>query len=291
MKRRRVLFMQLSNIRLLIKKFALVILFLLAFVLMLLNKTDTILIDKTSSVATNVFSPVVDTLILPARGVAKVYDYFKDMRLAYQENKMLKAENRYLRIVSEKARALEIENRLLARLLNYTRPNEEELVTARVVAEEGDAFSHSLIAYTGVDTTVRKNQIVITDRGVVGRVDKVGPLYSQILLITDINSRIPVMLEKSRVRGILAGDNNRKPKLEFTPIDSVINVGDRIITSGVAGMFPAGLPIGVVSKVDKRDIRVTPFADLDSIEYVKIVSYAEDKNALEVGENEAAGNE
>ena len=252
MKRRRVLFMQLSNIRLLIKKFALVILFLLAFVLMLLNKTDTILIDKTSSVATNVFSPVVDVLILPAKGVAQIYDYFKDMRLAYQENKMLKAENRYLRIVSEKARALEIENRLLAKLLNYTRPNEEELVTARVVAEEGDAFSHSLIAYTGPESSVRKNQIVITDRGVVGRVDKVGPLYSQILLITDINSRIPVMLEKSRVRAILAGDNNRKPKLEFTPIDSVINVGDRIITSGVAGMFPAGLPVGYVIAVSKN---------------------------------------
>ena len=78
MKRRRVLFMQLSNIRLLIKKFALVILFLLAFVLMLLNKTDTILIDKTSSVATNVFSPVVDVLILPAKGVAQIYDYFKE---------------------------------------------------------------------------------------------------------------------------------------------------------------------------------------------------------------------
>lgn len=291
MKRRRVLFMQLSNIRLLIKKFALVILFLLAFVLMLLNKTDTILIDKTSSVATNVFSPVVDVLILPAKGVAQIYDYFKDMRLAYQENKMLKAENRYLRIVSEKARALEIENRLLAKLLNYTRPNEEELVTARVVAEEGDAFSHSLIAYTGPESSVRKNQIVITDRGVVGRVDKVGPLYSQILLITDINSRIPVMLEKSRVRAILAGDNNRKPKLEFTPIDSVINVGDRIITSGVAGMFPAGLPIGVVSEVNKRDIRVTPLADLDRIEYVKIVSYAEDENMAEADKSEVIINE
>lgn len=290
MKRRRVLFMQLSHIRLLVKKFALVILFLLAFVLMLLNKTDTILIDKTSSVATSVFSPVIDVLILPARGIAEVYDYFKDMRLAYQENKLLKAENRQLRIISEKARALEIENRLLAKLLNYTRPNEEEMVTVRVVAEEGDAFSHSLIAYTGENTTVKKDQIVITDRGVVGRVDTVGAMYSKILMITDINSRIPVMLEKNRVRGILAGDNNRKPKLEFTPIGSVINVGDRIITSGVAGTFPAGLPVGVVSEITKRDIRVTPLADFDSIEYVKIVSYA-DVEEPETEEVNAANHE
>ena len=71
--------MQLSQIRLLIKKFALVILFLVAFIMMLVNKTDTVLIDKTSSVATDVISPVIDVLIIPARLVANVYDYFKGM--------------------------------------------------------------------------------------------------------------------------------------------------------------------------------------------------------------------
>ena len=92
MKHRRVLFMQLSQIRQLIKKFALVILFLIAFVLMMVNKTDTILIDKTSSMATGILSPAVDVLIVPARLVAHVYDYFKDMSLAYEENKFLKKE-------------------------------------------------------------------------------------------------------------------------------------------------------------------------------------------------------
>ena len=265
--------MQLSQIRQLLKKFALVILFLIAFVMMLLNKTDTVLIDKTSSVATDIVTPVVDVLILPARLLANAYDYLKDLSLAHKENQFLKAENRRLRLVSERARSLEIENRLLAKLLNYTRPDEENLVTARVVAEEGDAFSHSLIAYTGKDTTAQKGQIVLTEKGVVGRLDKVGQLYSKILMITDINSRIPVMIENTRVRGILAGDNELNPKLVFTPLSANIQEGDRVVTSGVAGVFPAGLPVGVVSHVSKREIRVLPFADLNKVEYVKIVSF------------------
>lgn len=273
MKRRRVLFMQLSQIRQLLKKFALVILFLIAFVMMLLNKTDTALIDKTSSVATDVVTPVVDVLILPARLLANAYDYLKDLSLAHKENQFLKAENRRLRLVSERARSLEIENRLLAKLLNYARPDEENLVTARVVAEEGDAFSHSLIAYTGKDSTAQKGQIVLTEKGVVGRLDKVGQLYSKILMITDINSHIPVMIENTRVRGILAGDNELNPKLVFTPLSANIQEGDRVVTSGVAGVFPAGLPVGVVSHVSKREIRVLPFADLNKVEYVKIVSF------------------
>lgn len=277
MKRRRVLFMQLSHIRLLVKKFALAILFLVAFIMMLVNKTDTVLIDKTSSVATDIISPVIDVLIIPARIFANVYDYFKDMRLAYKENQQLKAENRHLRLIGERARALEIENRLLSKLLNYSKPPEEKLLTARVIAEEGDAFSHSLIAYIGSGNEVKKGEIVLNDRGVVGRIDKTGSLYAKILLITDINSRIPVIVERTRVRGIMAGDNTRRPKMVFIPLSSEINVGDRIVTSGVAGVFPPGLPVGVVSEVNRRDIRIMPYADLDSLEYVKIVSFKQEE--------------
>lgn len=273
MKHRRVLFMQLSQIRQLIKKFALVILFLIAFVLMMVNKTDTILIDKTSSMATGILSPAVDVLIVPARLVAHVYDYFKDMSLAYEENKFLKKENRKLRLIGEQARALEIENRLLSRILNFTKPPVDKLTTARIVAEEGDAFSHSLIAYIGKNNIVEKGQIVLNEDGVVGRIDKIGNSYAKILLLTDINSRIPVVLEKNRTRAMVAGDNTLNPKLVFLPLSSEVNIGDRIVTSGVAGVFPPGLPVGFVSKIDKREIRIQPYADLNSLEYVKIVSF------------------
>ena len=272
MKRRRSLFLHISHIRLLAKKFALVILFLTAFVLMLINKTDTVIIDKTSSVATDVVSPLIDVLVIPAKMIAKGYDYFRDLKQIHQDNIRLREENRRLNMLYDKFRSLEIENKLLADLLNYVTPPKADFVTARVIAEEGDAFSHSMIAYTGGEE-VEKGQVALSDKGVVGRVDKVGRNYVKIILITDINSKIPVMVEKTRVRGILSGDNTTMPKLIFIPLDAGVNIGDRIVTSGVAGVFPAGLPIGKVVRVGKNEIAVKPFSSLEQLEYVKLVNY------------------
>ena len=227
MKRRKVLFIQLSQIRLLAKKFAIVILFLSAFVMMLINKTDTVIIEKTSSMATDVVSPLIDVLVVPARTLAGVFDYFRDLSKIYDDNRKLRAENNRLQIVSDKARALEIENKLLAKLLNYTPPPNAKFVTARVIAEEGDAFSHSIIAYTGRDSGVKKGQVVM-------------------------------------------------PKMIFIPLSAKLTVGDRIITSGVAGVFPPGLPIGKISSIEKNSVKIKTFGNLDRLEYVKIIDYGLD---------------
>ncbi len=273
MKRRRSLFIHLSYIRILAKKFAIVILFITAFALMLLNKTESVILEKTSSLATDLVSPVVDLLVVPARAVAGVYDYFGEIKEVYKDNQELREENKKLLNLYDKMKVLEVENKLLSNLLNYVTPPEANYVTARIIAEEGDAFSHSVIAYTGNSDKVKKGQVVLSDRGVVGRVDKVGNMYSKILLITDINSRIPVMVEKNRVRGILAGDNTSVPQMVFIPLDAELNVGDRIITSGVAGVFPSGLPIGTIAAIEKNKVSIRPYSNLNSLEYVRIVDY------------------
>ena len=273
MKRRRSLFIHLSYIRILAKKFAIVILVISAFAMMLLNKTESLIIEKTSSMATDMISPMVDFLVVPARLVAGVYDYFGEIKEVYKDNQNLKEENKKLLNMYDRMKVLEVENKLLANLLNYVAPPEAKFVTARIIAEEGDAFSHSVIAYIGNGDAVKKGQVVLSDRGVVGRVDKVGNMYSKILLITDINSRVPVMVEKNRVRGILAGDNTSIPKMVFIPLDAELNIGDRIVTSGVAGVFPAGLPVGTVAAIDKNNVTIKPYSNLDSLEYVRIVDY------------------
>lgn len=276
MKRRRSLFIHLSYIRILAKKFAIVILFLSAFVLMLLNKTESLIIEKTSSLATDVVSPMVDVLVIPARSVAGVYDYFRELKNVHKDNLRLREENQKLLALYDKARVLEVENKLLSGLLNYVPPPTAEFMTARIIAEEGDAFSHSVIAYTGSSNRVKKGQVALSERGVVGRVDKVGQMYSKIILITDINSRIPVMVERTRVRGILAGDNTQLPKMIFIPLDAELEIGDRIVTSGVAGVFPSGLPIGKVVSVDKNNVKVKPYNNLERLEHVRIVDYGLD---------------
>lgn len=273
MRRRRVLFVHLSRIRLMVKKFAIALLFFIAFIMMLFNKTDSVFVDKTSSVATSIFSPIVEVLAIPAKVVSGTLNYFYDFKNIREENKKLHEENRNLVIKSSHAASLEIENKLLGKLLNYIPPPQATFITAKVVAEEGNAFSHVLIVYTNGNEHVRKGQAVVSDNGVIGRVEKVGKTYSKILLVTDINSKIPVMVEKSRVRGILSGDNTATPKLIFTPLEADLSVGDKLVTSGVAGIFPSGLPVGKIISTQKNNIKVKTLSDLDRIEYVRIVDY------------------
>ncbi|MDD4555899.1 MAG: rod shape-determining protein MreC [Alphaproteobacteria bacterium] len=278
LKRRRLLFLNFSKIRQLTKKFAIIILFIFAFVFMLISKTDTIVIEKTSSVAGDLLGPIIDTLSIPAKFIASSYNYVSSLRKTYEENAKLKEENKVLHELRNQIRALEIENRLLTQLLNYIQPPQAKFVTVRIVASENDAFSNSVIAYTGDVENIKSGQIVLTQDGVIGRIEEVGKNYSKIYLITDINSKIPVIIERNRVRGILAGDNTDLVKLVFTPISTDIRVGDRIITSGVAGVFPPGIPVGKVVSTGKNNIRIKPYANIKNVEYVKVIEYVADEN-------------
>ncbi len=107
----------------------------------------------------------------------------------------------------------------------------------------------------------------------VGRVIEVGEWSARVLLITDINARIPVSLESSRMRAVMAGDNSDQPRLLYLPPESPVAVGERVVTSGNGGLFPAGIPIGVVASVGERGIKVQPLADLGRIEHLRLVDY------------------
>jgi rod shape-determining protein MreC len=102
---------------------------------------------------------------------------------------------------------------------------------------------------------------------------EVGRNSSRLLLLTDLNSRVPVIVEASRYRGVLAGDNSDQPKLIFLPTNAKVNVGDRIVTSGHGGVFPPGLAVGVVSSIGDGNIRIEPLVDFSRIEYVSILRY------------------
>ena len=272
MKRRRSLFLHLNQLKLLAKKFALVILFLAALGLMLFSKNNNPTIEQSAGAATSVVSAAVDVLVLPAKILGQGYDFISNLVTISRDNARLSAENKKLRVLQDKYEALAVENKLLSDLLNYVPLPEVDFVSARVVAEESDAFAQSMVAYVGT-RNVEKGDVVLSDRGVVGRVDKVAAYYAKIILITDINSNIPVIMEKNRTRGVLSGDNTTTPKLVFVPLDADISVGDRVVTSGVSGVFPAGLPVGQVVAVNKGEIKVKPFASLEKLEYVKIVKY------------------
>ncbi len=290
MKHRKVLLIKIGELKVLLRRFFILILFLGAFFSILLSRFDSFLVDTVHKVVLDVTGPVMHVVEFPSRVIYKVYTYFYDLSHIYSENRSLRLENKQMMILQNKVRTLEVENQLLERLLNYTPPAEATFISAKIIAESGDNFTHTLLVYIG-DNDVKKGQIVLGDESVIGRIDKVSGKYAKVILVTDINSKIPVVVERTRARGILSGNNTSMPLLIFTRSTADIQEGDVVVTSGVGGMFPAGLPVGFISSMKKGEIEVETMADISRVEYVRIVDYGlsnEDESLskmLESGDN------
>jgi rod shape-determining protein MreC len=131
----------------------------------------------------------------------------------------------------------------------------------------------TLLVNAGQREGVKKGQAVVTGDGLAGRIVEIGSKSARVLLLTDLNSRVPVIVETSRYRGILAGDNTDRPRLIFLPANAKTSNGQRVVTSGHGGVFPPGLPIGTISAVGDGDIRIQPFADWERVEYLSVLLY------------------
>ncbi len=273
MKRHRIIFLHLGKIRRIVKRFAVVFAFIIAFLFMMLSRAENVIIGKTTSIVRQTLNPIVFVLTTPAFVVSEGYNYLRSLSKISQQNKNLKEENRRLLLDNSQAKALKIENELLTELLNYIPPAEASFVSVKVTSREGDAFLRSITVYIDSNKSIKRGQVVVDSKGIVGRVEEVGKNYAKVFLINDINSKIPVMVEKTRVRGILSGENKVYPKMIFVPIDAKIAVGDEIVTSGEGGIFPTGLRVGTVHAVDKEEIVIKPFSNLNNLEYVQIVDY------------------
>ena len=135
------------------------------------------------------------------------------------------------------------------------------------------SFSNTLVINAGSEDGVKKGQAVLSDRGFIGRVSAVAKNSARLLLATDINSRVPVILESTRTRAVMVGRNTGRPKLIHLPAGAQITSSERVITSGHGGVFPPGLPVGLVATVSDRGIEVQQFTDYHQLEFVRIVDF------------------
>lgn len=278
LKHRRGLFIRLSQFRLFLRKLVLTLIAFCAFGLVFFNKAGNQNFDKNQDILSTVLYPIVRVIQLPADGVYLACQKIKDIVLVYNENTLLKQKVQKFDELQNKLYALDAQNRLLSEMLFYTPPVGASFVTAKVIAGEGDGFSHSLVAYVPEKENVRKGQVVLYKDAVIGRVDRVRGPYVRIMLISDINSKIPVVIERTRDKGILSGNNTSSLSLLFTATNADIRPMDRVVTSGVGGVFPSDLLIGYVSKASPSFVEVLPAHEIEKAEYVKIVRYLEEEN-------------
>ena len=261
------------QLRLAIQRTTLPVLVLISAVFIVLGKADQLLFNSVRTAVTDTAAPVLDALARPLNAVGNIVNRVEMVVTTYQENVRLQAENAKLLQWQQAARNLAAENRELRGLLKAVPTTTLSYVTAPVIANSGGAFVRMILINAGSDDHVARGEAAVTGEGLVGRLTEVGQRASRVLLITDLNSRIPVTIESTHVPAVLAGDNSERPRLLYLPSGDAAKIGDRIVTSGEGGVFPPGLPIGVVAAVDSMGPRVEPYVELSQLGYVLVVDY------------------
>ncbi len=200
------------------------------------------------------------------------------------ENDALEAENARLLQWQAVAMALEAQNDALKTALNYVPPAAPEFFTADVVADLGGIYARSVLTVLppalGVNPQTIVGAVAMDGRGVAGRVVEAGSRSARVLLITDLNSRIPVALGVHGQPALMTGTNGPEPALLYWAPGQPPAEGDMVLTSAEGGAFPAGLPVGVVHYDAQNDPVVLPLADLDALRVLRLFCYPSNEPVL-----------
>lgn len=181
---------------------------------------------------------------------------------AREENSRLKEKINELESLNRQLVEIELENHRLKALLGFRQRLPASIISAQIIGKDATSWFQSILLDKGLDDGVRVNQPVVTHRGLVGKVINATPHASQIELITDKNSRVAAMIQKNRAEAILYGHSSPVCTLEYLDRDVDTMVGDTVITSGMGGIFPKGLMLGVISKIDKQSYGLFQYAEV-----------------------------
>ena len=256
-----------------LSRLTLPVLIAVAFGVMLLGKADIAVTERARMVLADLVAPIFAAAAQPIASVHRTVADVEALVEVRAENDRLRAENEQLRRWRAVALALDSENATLKANLNWIPDPAPSYVTARVVADAGGVYARAVLLSVGPHNSLAKGQIALDENGLVGRITELGNRSARVLLITDMNSRIPVTLEGSHARAILEGTNTSRPHLVHWPEGVMPVEGERVVTSAEANAFPAGLPVGVVRYSASNAPEVEPAAKLDQLEIVRIFDY------------------
>ena len=256
-----------------LQRVSLLLLVLLSAMMIILGKADQVMFETLRVSVTDTAAPLLAIASRPLTALEALADRARGLVAVYRDNARLAEENERLLRWRQAALSLASENTELHGLLKLVPVPPASFVTARVIGNSGGAYVRNLMIRAGTENGVARGQAAITGEGLVGRVAEVGTQAARILLVTDLNSRIPVIVEGTRQRALMMGDNSDRPSLRYLDTVSGIKVGDRVVTSGEGGVFPPGLPVGVIASLDGEAPRVEPYVELSQVQYLRIVDY------------------
>lgn len=220
-----------------------------------------------------VAGPVGGVFAAPVRWFGHATDYVGGYFFAVSENRRLKRELAELQPWRDQAIALKNVNARYEAMLGIRPEPPVAMRTARSISDTRGPFSNARLIDVGATRGVKVGNPVINEHGLVGRVVGTSPNVSRMLLLTDVASRTPVLIDRTDARALLTGDGSGNPRLEFVLREGSVQAGDRILSSGDGGGFPRGVPIGVAARGIDGSWRVKLFSDRGAIDYVRVMLF------------------
>ena len=239
--------------------------------LFLLWRIDNPRVENIRMAIVDKFVPSFDWTITPVTSVTRMVDDVRSYDELYEQNRELRRELQRMKGWREAALQLEERNARLMALNNVRLSPRQAFVTGEVLADSGSPFRQSALLNIGRVDGVTDGSSAVDGLGLVGRISGVAEQTSRIILLTDINSRVPSIVQPSGQKVLMSGDNTIAPPLEFIEDPENVRPGDRVVTSGDGGVFPSGILVGQVAVGPDGRLRVRLAADYRRLEFIRVL--------------------
>ena len=256
-----------------IKNITVVSVVLLSFFLIIFSKSDILLINGIKSISSSFINPMTSIISSPTKILSNLlveYNQFKNLKF---ENKLLQEEIIRLKKWQTLAIQNSRENKVLKKLLHATDNNLKLIKTASLTNRNDTLFSKLININAGFEDGIKKNMSAVNERGLVGKIVESNSKNSRVLLLTDPNLSISVKTISDGVFSLISGSGKNKYLVSsFIKDNKMPRIGDIVVTSGTAQIFPADLLVGKITKIEKDRFYVLPFVDFDNLDYVQVVT-------------------
>lgn len=235
-----------------------------------------------------IVAPLQDAFVSSARFVKQVWRHYFFLISTAETNDSLRAELRRLVAENNQCKEIEMSNQRLRMLLDFQKEFDIQAFAAEVIARDPSGWFKTIIIDKGSVDGVQKRMPVVISSGVVGQVVEVSLNYSKVLLVIDTNSAVDALCQRTRARGIVKGAAEDKCDFIYVSRTSDVSVGDTVISSGLDGIYPKGLPLGRVSGVNKKEfglfqaIDIEPYVNFEKLEEVLVVLNRTQQDATDI---------
>jgi rod shape-determining protein MreC len=252
---------------------------ILSFLLMTLQvRSESSLVDLARRIVLSSISPLLRVVSVSQTAAVSLWNEYIDLRRVRRHNQLLKEEVRQLRAELGELREAAVENHRLGQLLTLRGRLGGDAVAVRVVAKDSTNWFRSILIDKGMNAGIQRHMVVVAADGLVGRVVDVTALAARVQLITDPESAVGGLLLRSRVIGVAAGTQGGTVQIKYLPQMADVAVGDRVITSGMGGVFPKGIPLGKVVRSSRpagalfQETEVQPLVDFSRLEEALVLT-------------------